>query len=127
MSVNLEKKVGKHTLVQQRSMGRYTPPKFESFKDFYEQHVKPLEEKGFFRLDGRDKGSSRWPNAFFRYDGKLWKVDEDTRIEKIRQAYDFLSTGEDPFLITSTVGNKNKCLIIKDDTGPRYFYVYLAQ
>jgi hypothetical protein len=108
-------------------MERYTPPKFESFKDFYEQHVKPLEEKGFFRLDGRDKGSSRWPNAFFRYENKLWKVDEDTRIEKIRQAYDFLSTGEDPFLITSTVGNKNKCLIIKDDAGPRYFYVYLAQ
>ncbi|HTK18225.1 MAG TPA: hypothetical protein VL442_01865 [Mucilaginibacter sp.] len=109
-------------------MEKYIPPKFESFKDFYEQHVTPIRKKGFERLDGRDKGGSRWPNAFFRYDGKLWKVDEDTRIEKLDEAYRQLTSGQDPFLVTSTLGDKNKCLVIKGQPiRPRHFYVYLAQ
>lgn len=111
-------------------MEKYTPPKFDSFKDFYELHVKAISTANpdFKRLDGRETGGSRWPNAFFRYDGQLWKVDEDTHIRKLEIAYDLLKDGQDPFLITSTVGDKNKCLLIKGEPiRPRHFYVYLAQ
>jgi len=107
-------------------MKKYTPPNFESFREFYECHVKPIKLKNpdFFRLDGRTTGGSRWPNAFFKYEVQLWKVDEDTRIDKLDEAYRQLTESQDPFLITSTAGNKNKCLLIKGEPiRPRFFYV----
>lgn len=113
----------------QHMEGKVSPPQFESFQDFYEQLVQKLKEDhpGYLRLDGREKGGSRWPHAFFYYGNQRWKVDEDTRIEKLDKAYALLMEGQDPFLITSTIGEKGKCLLIKGEPiRPRYFYVYLT-
>ncbi|WP_158826714.1 hypothetical protein [Mucilaginibacter lacusdianchii] len=107
-----------------------TPPKFNSFDEFYVYAVTDLKRKHpeYFRLDGRDKGASRKPFAYFQYREKWWKVDEDIWIEKLDKAYQFLLENQDPYIIASTKGGKNECLLIAGEPkSKKMFYVYLAK
>lgn len=101
--------------------------KFENFKSFYEELVKPLKKANpeWLRLDGRIEKGNRTIYAYFQYQQIVWKVDADTHFEKLKLAFDKLQKEEEPFEIKSTQKNKGKCLTIKGEpTYNKKFYVY---
>lgn len=103
--------------------------KFESYQEFYKNAVIKLkkEHPDYLRLDGCKSGSNRNPFAYFIYQDQCWKVDADTWIEKLEIAAKLFDSGEDPFLIKSTRGQKNQCLTIQGQAEYRKkFYVYLT-
>jgi hypothetical protein len=107
---------------------------FDSFRSLMSS-VKDLERKHptWIRLDGQTEGSSQRAFACFRHQGKLWKVDEDTRFEPLNLAYDAEEAGLDPFVPRPTSRSKSRtCLELKDDirsrqkSKPKYLYIYMT-
>jgi hypothetical protein len=92
-----------------------TKETFSDFKEFYTKAVEPLKKANpsLIRLDGKLKGDTRIVFAYFEYDGKKWKVNADTHIDRLKLAFDELEKGNDPWLIKSLRDNKGLYLTIK--------------
>ncbi|WP_219225399.1 hypothetical protein [Pedobacter antarcticus] len=90
-------------------------PKFEDFITFYEKAVLPLQKEniGLIRLDGQLKGDTRVTFAYFDYEGKTWRVNADTHIDRLKIAYDEFVKGNDPFQIKYLRDNRKAYLAIK--------------
>lgn len=104
-------------------------PVYKDFQTFYNEAVLPLKQANhaYIRLDGKLKGSTRSFFAYFLYQEKKWKVAADTHIEKLDQAFEAISKGENPFLIKATRDNKGEMLAVKGDPiRNTRFYVYAA-
>ena len=102
-------------------------PEFDSYQTFYQQEVLKMkkDKPGHIRLDGKEKGSNRKPFAYFNYQGLKWKVDADTRIDKLDIGFKVSQNSTQPFLIRPTRQNKNQCLVIEGEPlTPKRFYVY---
>ena len=72
-------------------------------------------------------GAGGAPFAYFRYEGRLWRLNADSRTERVMQAYECLKAGEDPFVETTTRGG-SACLDLIDRlrsvSQTKGFYVY---
>ena len=92
-----------------------TKPTFADFKEFYEKAVEPLkkENPSFIRLDGKLKGDTRVVFAYFEYEGKKWKVNADTHIDRLKMAFDETLKGKKPFVIKPLRDNKGEYLAIE--------------
>lgn len=90
-------------------------PTFPDFKEFYTKAVEPLKKDNpsFIRLDGKLKGDTRIVFAYFEYEGKKWKVNADTHIDRLKIAFDEFAKGNDPFVIKALRDNKGEYLAIK--------------
>ena len=90
-------------------------PTFENFTDFYKQAVEPLKQANVahIRLDGKLKGKTRNVFAYFMYEGKKWRVDADTYIDRLKLAYEAAQQSEEPFVIKATRNDKGESLHIK--------------
>ncbi|NHA07709.1 hypothetical protein G7092_28170 [Mucilaginibacter sp. HC2] len=101
--------------------------RFKSYSEFYENAVIPYKKANVEhqRLNGQLTGGSIRVFAYFTYKGIVWKVDDDTSIDKLDIAYKEYQTGDDPFVIKPTQKNKKDCLVIKSQPAkPKHFYVY---
>ncbi|MBB6273556.1 hypothetical protein HDF26_004016 [Pedobacter cryoconitis] len=104
-----------------------SPPEYQSFDDFYAQHVIPYTKLNptHIRLDGNILGSSRKISAYFWYVNKKWKVDADTYIDRLKLAFDQSEKTNEPFRVKNTRDKKGECLIIKEQPlKNKKFYVY---
>lgn len=90
-------------------------PTFDNFTDFYKQAVEPLKQANVahIRLDGKLKGKTRNVFAYFMYEGKKWRVDADTYIDRLKLAYELAQETEAPFVIKATRDHKSESLSIK--------------
>ena len=72
-------------------------------------------------------GARGEPFAHFRYEGRRWRLNADSRTERVMQAYECLKAGEDPFVETTTRGG-TACLDLIDRlrsaSQTKGFYVY---
>jgi len=104
-------------------------PVYKDFQTFYAEAVLPLKQANhaYIRLDGKLKGSTRSFFAYFLYEGKKWKVAADTHIEKLDQAFEAFSQGNDPFVIKALRDNQGETLALKGDPiRNTRFYVFSA-
>jgi hypothetical protein len=92
-----------------------TKQTFADFQEFYTKAVEPLKSANpaFIRLDGKIKGDTRIVFAYFLYEGKKWKVNADTHIDRLKLAFDEAAKGNDPFVIKALRDNKGEYLAIK--------------
>lgn len=103
-----------------------------SFKDWVEKEVLPLQKKhpSWHRLDGLPSGGNRKVVGRFRYAGLDWVVHGDTRFDPVLRAYQAIKSGAvpNPFDIQRTKKNVRNCLELKPKlkvpNQPKYFYVY---
>ena len=109
-----------------------TPPKFESYEAFHAGLVEECHAKGWLRLDGETTGSSRRVAARLCYDGKCFKVDEDSLISSLRRPMQIASecgkSLSEVLRVVRTRGGKGQKLELlpKYDTPKlKRFYVYL--
>ena len=113
---------------------------FDSYSSFIERFVLPLSAKnpGWKTLNG-DAGSSQRAAAKFIHDGAIWKVDEDTRLDRLLEPYLAKrgATDQDVLVVTKTIMKTirlksgetttggNPKLVPKTGYGSaRNFYVY---
>jgi hypothetical protein len=89
---------------------------YKDFVEFYETAVKNLYIMKQQRLDGKEKGSNSKEFARFRYRYKTWKVNNDTNVEPLREAYLAFKQQIDPFKLSQTVKGTT-CLVLKNDEG----------
>lgn len=61
--------------------------------------------------------------AYFRYEGRTWRVNADSKVDRVMQAYECLKSGGVPFIMTTT-DKGTCCLDLKRRTGPKGLYVY---
>lgn len=94
-----------------------TKETFADFTEFYTKAVEPLkaENTGIIRLDGKLAGNTRIVFAYFLYQDRKWKVNADTHIDRLKIAFDALSTGKDPFVIKALRDNAGEYLAIKGE------------
>jgi hypothetical protein len=92
-----------------------TKDTFADFQEFYTKAVEPLKSANpsFIRLDGKLKGDTRIVFAYFLYEGKKWKVNADTHIDRLKLAFDETAKGNDPFVIKALRDNRGEYLAIK--------------
>ena len=92
-----------------------TKETFADFQEFYVKAVEPLkkENASFIRLDGKLKGDTRVVFGHFLYEGKKWKVNADTHIDRLKIAFDEITKGNDPFVIKALRDNRGEYLAIK--------------
>ncbi len=59
---------------------------YNSFIDLFEKSIKPLtkENPEWIRLDGEIKGGNRQVFGKFKYNNKVWKINSDSHIEKLK-------------------------------------------
>jgi hypothetical protein len=88
---------------------------YADFNEFYVKAVVPIikEHNDFIRLDGKIKGDTRVVFAYFLYEGKKWKVNADTHIDRLKLANDEITKGNDPFVIKALRDNKGEYLAIQ--------------
>lgn len=88
---------------------------FADFQEFYTKAVEPLKSANpaFIRLDGKLKGDTRIVFAYFLYEGKKWKVNADTHIDRLKLAFEEAAKGNDPFVIKALRDDKGEYLAIK--------------
>ena len=79
------------------------------------------------RIGKLKAGTGGAPFAYFRYEGRLWRLNADSRTERVMQAYECLKAGEDPFVETTTRGGSG-CLdlidLLRSTSQKKGFYVY---
>lgn len=94
---------------------QHQKPRFQDFVTFYTTAVLPLkkEQIGLTRLDGQLKGNTRVVFAYFDYEGKTWKVNADTHVDRLKIAYDEFVKGNDPFQVKYLRDNRKAYLAIK--------------
>lgn len=92
-----------------------TKQTFADFQEFYTKAVEPLKSANpaFIRLDGKLKGDTRIVFAHFLYEGRKWKVNADTHIDRLKLAFDEAAKGNDPFVIKALRDNRGEYLAIK--------------
>jgi hypothetical protein len=80
------------------------------------------------RLDGRKSGGNRAVFGRFKHQGRAWVVHGDTRIERVRRAYEAMQTGEFPDPLILERAKVRDCLnlvkAIRKPKEPKHFYVY---
>ena len=93
---------------------------YESFEDLVRgESIESLPRNG-----NRQLGSDGKAFAYFRYEGQKWRLNADSKVERIMQAYECLKPDRDPFIMTPTRTNKGTCLDLKEGMGPKGFYAY---
>jgi hypothetical protein len=105
---------------------------YEDFVSFMRSCVLPhqAQHPNDIRLDGEQTGGKRKAFGYFRYSGREWKVDEDTRYEPLMLAYSAADSGEDPFVESDTTTGKGQCLSLigklraRQKSGPKHMYIY---
>lgn len=92
-----------------------TKETFSDFNEFYRKAVEPLKASNpaYIRLDGKLKGDTRSVFAYFLYDGKRWKVNAGTYLDRLKLAFDETTKGNDPFLVKALRDQKGLYLAIK--------------
>ena len=106
----------------------------KDFVSFMEDCVLPrhLKHTNDIRLDGERNGGKRKAFGYFLYDGRRWKVDEDTHYEPLELAYKAFKSGQDPFTESATASGKGSCLSLTGNlrkllpSRAKHLYVYLA-
>lgn len=90
-------------------------PRFQDFVSFYKEAVLPLKEKsiGLMRLDGQLKGETRVVFAYFDYEGKTWRVNANTHVDRLKIAFDEFEKGNDPFQVKYLRDDRKAYLAIK--------------
>ena len=82
------------------------------------------------RLDGLKSGGNRKVFGKFKHLGRVWEVNGDTRIKKVRCAYDEMQSGRFPDPLVLERAKVRDCLnlveAIRDPKKPKHFYVYEA-
>ncbi len=100
-----------------------------TFEKMIKEQVLPLRKiyANSSRLDGHNGENGRKPFSYFKYKGKKWRVNSDTRIKELLKAYNFLLEGINPFIETKTRGG-NSCLVLKEEYAnrPKHLYIYLV-
>ena len=76
---------------------------YDSFNEIVESEVPKISHQR--RLDGWTSGSHGAAFARFKYKGRRWQVNADSRIDPILRAYE---TDGDPF----NIGNPNKVISV---------------
>jgi hypothetical protein len=80
------------------------------------------------RLDGRKSGGNHAAYGRFKHHGRTWKVNGDTRIERIRSAYEAMQSGKFPDPLVVEPAEVGDCLnlveAIRRPNEPKHFYVY---
>jgi len=104
---------------------------YNNFKELMEDSVLPLIKKhpDWIRLDGQTSGGNRNHFAWFRYNGKTWKIHSDTHIAELIKAYKEIILGLEPFIITKTNRSGNICLELLPELAgnPKHFYIYMVR
>ena len=104
---------------------------YNNFKELMEDSVLPLIKKhpDWIRLDGQTTGGNRNHFAWFRYNGKIWKIHSDTHIAELLKANNEIIAGREPFIITKTNKSGNTCLELLPELAgnPKHFYVYMVR
>ncbi|ETZ19115.1 hypothetical protein [Pedobacter sp. V48] len=104
-------------------------PEYKDFSEFYIQAVLSYKELNptHIRLDGKMLGSTRNVSAYFWYLDKKWKVGADTRIDRLKLAFEACKASDEPFVIKHTRDKKGEYLEIKGQPiRDKKFYVYRA-
>jgi hypothetical protein len=105
---------------------------YEDFVSFMRCSVLPhqKEHPKDIRLDGELTGRNRKVFVYFRHNGHVWKVHEDTHYEPLMLALSAAQVGEDPFVESDTAKGKGRCLVLTGElaahqqTGHKYLYIY---
>ena len=99
---------------------------YNSFISLYENKINLLikDNPDWSRLDGRNSGGNREVFGKFKYKGKVWKINSDTHIKKLKIAYELFIKGELPFIEKRTKNN-TLTLELKNNEGYKHLYIYL--
>ncbi|UWZ83131.1 hypothetical protein [Occallatibacter riparius] len=105
---------------------------YEDFGAFMRLAVIPRQQEhpNDIRLDGERTGGKRKAFGFFRYNGREWKVDEDTHYLPLELAYSAFVKGDDPFVESETSTGKGRCLSLaaelrkRQQSRAKYLYIY---
>lgn len=102
---------------------------YDSFTSLFEYKIKQFikENPDWIRLDGAKSGGNREIFCKFKYNNKIWKINSDTHIEKLKIIYNSLITGKDPFIENYTKKNNLLTLELKGNTGFKHLYIYLSK
>jgi hypothetical protein len=106
----------------------------KSFISFMEDCVLPRhrDHSNDIRLDGEQTGGKRKAFGYFSYNGRDWKVDEDTHYRPLELAYNAFKTGQDPFVDNTTTTGKARCLVLVPEirelqrSRAKHLYIYQA-
>ena len=103
---------------------------YDSFKDWVEQVVHPLQKKNpnWHRLDGQTSGGNRNDVGKFRYRDRVWIVHADTRFAPVIRAYQSITNGTVPDPFTIQRAKVRDCLDLlpklKIPNQPKHLYIY---
>lgn len=106
---------------------------YPSYTAFAEAVVLPRRaaDPAARRLDGWTSGGNMAVAGVFRYDGREWRVHEDSHYEPLLIAYEAFNSGDRaPFVEKPT--KHGTCLDLKPDlrarlTTPRFKYLYIYE
>jgi len=84
----------------------------------------------WIRLDSETSGGTRKSFGFFKHQGRVSKVDADTRFESLKLALFALEAGKDPFAQKPTSCSAVRMCLVLDagvdpnhKSGPKYLYI----
>src|SRR5687768_1528011 len=105
----------------------------ESYERFVEAIVLPRRDANpsHRRLDGWASGGNLAVAGHFRYDGRKWKVHEDSHYEPLLIAYDAFKAGDtSPFVEEPT--KRGAALNLRPElrtrmSAPRFKYIYIYE
>ena len=58
----------------------------------------------------KDLGQCGGRTAYFRYEGRRWRLNADSKVDRVMRADECLKLGEDPFIVESTRREGSPCL-----------------
>jgi len=101
---------------------------YNSFINLFENEVKLLikSHPDWRRLDGANSGGNREIYGKFKYKERIWKINSDTHINKLKKAYEIFIDGKDPF-VEKITKNNSLTLELKNNVGYKHLYIYLAK
>ena len=106
---------------------RQFAPHFNSFAELMEMQVLPLRQTHpeYEQLDGLS-GSNGSAFAYFDHFSKKWRVNKDTKIDRLLAAWKLYQTGAEPFVIGKTIRSKKPCLQLNEENPePKGLFIYL--
>lgn len=106
---------------------------YPSYERFVEEVVLPRKQANptYRRLDGWASGGNFAVAGFFWYNGRQWKVHEDSHFEPLLLAYEAIMSGDArPFVEEPT--KRGFSLALKPQlrgrmTNPRFKYMYIYE
>lgn len=100
---------------------------YASLSDLVSQKILPLQKSHPqpIRLGDGKAGDNRRIFAVFQWEGKNWRVNSDTRLEAILEAFKLVTTGNEPFMVSKTPkGTVRLLLSNQQNQKPNGLYIY---